>query len=224
MCQQSGAKIQNMYSLDCGYSNCRIPSNSDLANAEKESFKVLTHFTLMEEAHLKQKSRIQWLKLGDSKTGFFHKVVRARQSKSRLLSLYNAERVTSLQQLSQQVKELALPFSRTWQFKKIILSCCFQEDEVTESREETSVLPTNDPASKDPTTTPPSSDNPVGADENIYVEAVSDREIEQNVEEADNIPEKKDSENVSGQIAEDGNENVILNQNMNVRQGVGLVE
>lgn len=45
----------------------------------------------MEEAHLKQKSRIKWLKLGDSKTGFFHKVVRARQSKNRLLSVYNAE-------------------------------------------------------------------------------------------------------------------------------------
>lgn len=35
------------------------PSNSDLANAEKESLKVFTHFTLMEEASLKQKSRIQ---------------------------------------------------------------------------------------------------------------------------------------------------------------------
>jgi hypothetical protein len=35
------------------------PSNSDLANAEKESLKVFTHFTLMEEAYLKQKSRIQ---------------------------------------------------------------------------------------------------------------------------------------------------------------------
>lgn len=45
----------------------------------------------MEEAHLKQKSRIKWLKLGDSKTGFFHKVLRARQSKNRLLSVYNAE-------------------------------------------------------------------------------------------------------------------------------------
>lgn len=29
--------------------------------------------------------------MGDSKTGFFHKVVRARQSKNRLLSVYNAE-------------------------------------------------------------------------------------------------------------------------------------
>ena len=37
------------------------PSNFDLANAEKESLKVLTHFTLMEEAYLKQKSIIQWL-------------------------------------------------------------------------------------------------------------------------------------------------------------------
>lgn len=36
------------------------PSNSDLANAEKESLKVFTHLTLMEEAYLKQKSRIQW--------------------------------------------------------------------------------------------------------------------------------------------------------------------
>lgn len=44
----------------------------------------------MEEAHLKQKSIILWLKLGDSNKGFFHKVVRARQSKNRLLSVYNA--------------------------------------------------------------------------------------------------------------------------------------
>ena len=44
----------------------------------------------MEEAHLKRKSRIKWRKLGDSNTGFCHKVVRARQSKNRLLSVYNA--------------------------------------------------------------------------------------------------------------------------------------
>lgn len=44
------------------------PSNSALANAEKESLQVLTHLTLMEEAYLKQKSRIQW---GIVRRGFF---------------------------------------------------------------------------------------------------------------------------------------------------------
>lgn len=65
----------------------------------------------MEEAHLKQKSRIQWLKLGDSNTGFFHKVVRARQSKNRLLSVYNANAEGEKLEDHKAVSQEAVSFS-----------------------------------------------------------------------------------------------------------------
>ena len=40
-----------------------------------------------EEGFLKQKSRIQWLKLGDQNSNFFHKVVKARNSKNSIKSI-----------------------------------------------------------------------------------------------------------------------------------------
>ena len=48
-----------------------------------------------EEGFLKQKSRIQWLKLGDQNTNFFHKAVKARNSKNsiKLITLKNGCRI-----------------------------------------------------------------------------------------------------------------------------------
>ncbi|GAV92784.1 hypothetical protein CFOL_v3_36162, partial [Cephalotus follicularis] len=40
-----------------------------------------------EEAFFKQKSRIQWLKEGDSNTAFFHKVVKVRQSRNHIVRI-----------------------------------------------------------------------------------------------------------------------------------------
>ncbi|GAV92680.1 Exo_endo_phos domain-containing protein [Cephalotus follicularis] len=42
-----------------------------------------------EEAYFKQKSRVQWLKDGDSNTAFFHRVVKMRQSRNHLVRIKN---------------------------------------------------------------------------------------------------------------------------------------
>ena len=42
---------------------------------------------MTEEGFLKQKSRIQWLKLGDQKSSFFHKSVKARNSRNTITSI-----------------------------------------------------------------------------------------------------------------------------------------
>lgn len=41
----------------------------------------------MEEAFLKQKSRIKWLSEGDQNTSFFHHYVYAKQSREKIFSL-----------------------------------------------------------------------------------------------------------------------------------------
>ncbi|KAA0059841.1 reverse transcriptase [Cucumis melo var. makuwa] len=45
----------------------------------------------LEEASLRQKSRIRWLKLGDQNTTFFHRSVRSRMSRNSLLSLVDSD-------------------------------------------------------------------------------------------------------------------------------------
>ncbi|KAA0062888.1 non-LTR retroelement reverse transcriptase-like protein [Cucumis melo var. makuwa] len=45
----------------------------------------------LEEASLRQKSRIRWLELGDQNTAFFHRPVRSRMSRNSLLSLVDAD-------------------------------------------------------------------------------------------------------------------------------------
>ncbi|KAL0541431.1 hypothetical protein IC582_021476 [Cucumis melo] len=45
----------------------------------------------LEEASLRQKSRIQWLNLGDQNTAFFHRSVRSRMSRNSLLSLVDSD-------------------------------------------------------------------------------------------------------------------------------------
>ncbi|KAL4018356.1 hypothetical protein IC575_021951 [Cucumis melo] len=45
----------------------------------------------LEEASLRQKSRIRWLKLGDQNTAFFHRFVYSRMSRNSLLSLVDSD-------------------------------------------------------------------------------------------------------------------------------------
>ena len=58
------------------------PNDSGLVGNEKICLKNFNDLARAEEGFLKQKSRIQWLKLGDQNTNFFHKAVKARNSRN----------------------------------------------------------------------------------------------------------------------------------------------
>ena len=62
--------------------NC--PSNPMLGEIEKSCLKNYHDLAIAEEGFLKQKSRVQWLKLGDQNSSFFHKAVKARNARSAL--------------------------------------------------------------------------------------------------------------------------------------------
>ena len=55
-----------------------------LMDNERKCLKIFHDLASAEEGFLKQKSRVQWLKLGDQNTSFFHKSVKARNARSRI--------------------------------------------------------------------------------------------------------------------------------------------
>ena len=59
-------------------------SNPMLGENEKSCLKNYHDLAIAEEGFLKQKSRVQWLKLGDQNSSFFHKVVKASNAQSAL--------------------------------------------------------------------------------------------------------------------------------------------
>ena len=63
------------------------PNDSDFVGNEKMCLKNFHDLARAEEGFLKQKSRIQWLKLGDQNSQYFHKVVKARNSKNSIKSI-----------------------------------------------------------------------------------------------------------------------------------------
>ncbi|XP_060210979.1 uncharacterized protein LOC132637995 [Lycium barbarum] len=60
---------------------------SALFGAEKELRRQLEKWSTIEESVYKQKSRVQWLKLGDSNTAFFHASIKNRVSQNMIRSL-----------------------------------------------------------------------------------------------------------------------------------------
>ncbi|GAV88645.1 hypothetical protein CFOL_v3_32067 [Cephalotus follicularis] len=58
-----------------------------MAAKEKELRKEVGQAARMEEAFFKQKSRIQWLKEGDSNTAYFHRMAKVRQSKNHFVRI-----------------------------------------------------------------------------------------------------------------------------------------
>ena len=60
------------------------PSNPLLGENEKSSLKNYHDLAIAEEGFLRQKSRVQWLKLGDQNTSFFHKAIKARNARNAL--------------------------------------------------------------------------------------------------------------------------------------------
>ena len=63
------------------------PNDSGLVGNEKMCLKNFHDLARAKEGFLKQKSRIQWLKLGDQNYNFFHKAVNARNSKNSIKSI-----------------------------------------------------------------------------------------------------------------------------------------
>ncbi|GKC24767.1 hypothetical protein Tco_1026917, partial [Tanacetum coccineum] len=48
---------------------------------------------LMEERFLKQKSKIDWFKLGNSNTAYFHKAVKSRVSRNHIEAILDSIRI-----------------------------------------------------------------------------------------------------------------------------------
>ncbi|XP_043717970.1 uncharacterized protein LOC122665905 [Telopea speciosissima] len=61
--------------------------NESLALEEKEVSSQLSALLAREESFLKQKSRINWLDLGDSNTAYFHRSVKARLNANSIMQL-----------------------------------------------------------------------------------------------------------------------------------------
>ncbi|KAJ7009359.1 hypothetical protein NC653_000124 [Populus alba x Populus x berolinensis] len=60
------------------------PTSKDLLAAERECAVLYSQLCKDEEAIFKQRSRIQWLKLGDRNTKFFHRSLLHRQSRNEI--------------------------------------------------------------------------------------------------------------------------------------------
>ncbi|GAV92717.1 Exo_endo_phos domain-containing protein [Cephalotus follicularis] len=67
------------------------PDDVDLRNQEFRLRSELATAARNEEAFFKQKSRILWLREGDSNTAYFHKVVTVRQSKNHIACIQNEQ-------------------------------------------------------------------------------------------------------------------------------------
>ena len=81
------------------------PNDTGLVENEKVCLKIFHDLALAEEGFLKQKSRIQWLKLGDQNSNFFHKAVKARNSRNSIksITLENGYRYEDSETIKQEV-------------------------------------------------------------------------------------------------------------------------
>ncbi|TYK26658.1 uncharacterized protein E5676_scaffold313G003080 [Cucumis melo var. makuwa] len=69
----------------------RNPMSDVLSHQAGLSTETFWTAVRLEEASLRQKSRIRWLKLGDQNTAFFHRSVRSRMSRNTLRSLVDSD-------------------------------------------------------------------------------------------------------------------------------------
>ncbi|XP_071741234.1 uncharacterized protein [Rutidosis leptorrhynchoides] len=63
------------------------PNSHVIRLKESEMSKLLNEAVLDEERFLKQKAKIEWLRVGDSNTGYFHKVVQGKIHRSKIHSV-----------------------------------------------------------------------------------------------------------------------------------------
>ncbi|KAJ6411592.1 hypothetical protein OIU84_008219 [Salix udensis] len=93
----------------------RHPNSMHHATLERDLAKLHGQLTLEEEAFYRQKSRIQWLHLGDRNTKFFHKSLIHRQSRNTIHSLNdgNGNIVTGKKELGLMAHQLKPPRTLT---------------------------------------------------------------------------------------------------------------
>lgn len=65
----------------------KLPQNQDLCDLEKDLVQQFMALSSAEEAYKKQKSRINWLALGDKNTRFFHQKMNSHRVRNTILSL-----------------------------------------------------------------------------------------------------------------------------------------
>ncbi|GKC38344.1 hypothetical protein Tco_1050728 [Tanacetum coccineum] len=78
-------KVQSDLDLD--------PSNNILREEEAVYVLAFNEALIMEERFLKQKAKIEWLRVGDSNSAYFHKAVKGRVSRSRIDVVFDSNGV-----------------------------------------------------------------------------------------------------------------------------------
>nr|XP_043630020.1 uncharacterized protein LOC122601317 [Erigeron canadensis] len=68
----------------------RDPSNHDLRDEDAAYLKAYNDVFLDEQWFLKQKAKVNWLRVGDSNLAYFHKVVKARKARNRIDSVIDS--------------------------------------------------------------------------------------------------------------------------------------
>nr|XP_043613031.1 uncharacterized protein LOC122585002 [Erigeron canadensis] len=66
------------------------PHNSVLHDQEAMSLKDFNDALIEEERFLKQKAKIEWLRVGDSNSAYFHKVVKGRSVRNHISSIFDS--------------------------------------------------------------------------------------------------------------------------------------
>ena len=80
------------------------PYDPLLVDNEKRCLKAFQDLACAEEGFRKQKSRIEWLKLGDQNTSFFHKAIKARNARNviKVITLANGCRIEDTEVIKQE--------------------------------------------------------------------------------------------------------------------------
>ncbi|XP_021743220.1 uncharacterized protein LOC110709316 [Chenopodium quinoa] len=79
------AEIQNLMAQNL--------DDLDLYAKESDAFKVVKHWSDIQESIFKQKSRINWIKLGDGNSHYFFSMMKTRQARNRIDSIFDSNQV-----------------------------------------------------------------------------------------------------------------------------------